>query len=170
MAPAESPASAGNWQVTEGTLSFAVKQMGQDVTGSFATWAADITFDEVPREGKNGTVRVTIDTGSLTLGSVTAQAKSKDFFDVASFPQALFTADILPATDGYEAKGRLSLRGVEAEVTLPFTLTIAEGVATMSGKVALDRRDFGMGAAYPDESSVGFGVQVSVELTAKQTQ
>ncbi|MFN7224366.1 MAG: cytochrome b/b6 domain-containing protein [Paracoccaceae bacterium] len=159
-------ATAGNWQVTEGTLSIGVAQMGQPVSGSFATWAADISFDEVATGGRHGRVTVTIDTGSLSLGSVTAQAKSADFFDVATFPQAVFTADILSSPTGYEATGTLSLRGAEVPVTLPFTLTLDGDTAVMAGQTTLDRRAFGMGASYGDEASVGFGVAVDVALTA----
>lgn len=158
--------AAGNWQVTEGTLGFNVTQMGQSVSGSFATWTADITFDEAATNGTHGTVTVTIDTGSLTLGSVTQQAKSADFFDVTSFPQATFTADILPTATGYEATGSLTLRGTTVPVTLPFALTITGDTATMTGQTNLDRRDFGMGASYSDEASVGFGVTVDAALTA----
>ncbi len=167
--PATAMTSGGNWQVTEGTLGFTVKQMGQDVTGLFTSWTADIRFDQTPSDGKNGDVTVTIDTASLTLGSVTDQAKGKEFFDSASFPKAVFTADIVSAAAGYEGKGTLSLRGIDAEVTLPFTLEIANGIASMRGSATLDRRTFAMGAAYPDEASVGFGVTVNVELTAKKT-
>jgi cytochrome b561/polyisoprenoid-binding protein YceI len=169
-ATATATASGGNWQVTEGNLGFAVKQMGQDVSGRFANWTADIRFDETPTDGKNGQVTVTIDTGSLSLGSVSDQAKGKDFFDVASFPQAVFIADIRPADSGYEAKGTLSLRGIETEVTLPFTLQITDDIALMSGSTTLDRRSFGMGAAYPDEASIGFGVTITVDLTAQRSR
>jgi len=170
-ATAEIPATAtGNWQVTDGSLTFTIKQMGQDVSGRFASWSADIQFDETIRAAKAGKVTVTIDTGSLTLGSVTDQAKGKDFFDSATFPKAIFTAEILSVGAGYEAKGTLSLRGVDLPVTLPFTLEIANGVATMAGGTELDRRSFGMGSAYPDESSVGFMATVNVALTAERKE
>ncbi|MFN3723138.1 MAG: cytochrome b/b6 domain-containing protein [Paracoccaceae bacterium] len=159
-------ATAGNWLVTDGTLAFSVAQMGQTVSGSFATWTADITFDEVATNGTHGSVTVTIDTTSLTLGSVTTQAKSADFFDVSTHPQAVFTADLLPGTSGYEATGTLTLRGSMVPVTLPFTLSIEGETATMTGQTRLDRRDFGMGQTYTDEASVGFGVTVDVALTA----
>jgi len=55
-------------------------------------------------------------------------------------------------------------------VTLAFDLDLQDGSATMSGRTQLDRRDFGMGADYPDESSVGFSVRVEVSLTAVQTE
>lgn len=165
IATPAAPAS-GNWQVSEGTLGFTVTQMGQAVSGSFANWSADITFDEAATNGNHGSVTVTIDTGSLTLGSVTTQAKSADFFDVATFPQAVFTADILPSATGYSASGTLDLRGAQVPVTLPFSLTIEGDTASMAGQTSLDRRDFGMGATYTDEASVGFGVTVDVALTA----
>ncbi|MDO9637429.1 MAG: cytochrome b/b6 domain-containing protein [Pseudotabrizicola sp.] len=166
LTAAQPAPAAGNWQVSDGTLGISVTQMGQQVSGSFAAWTADITFDEAATNGTQGSVTVSIDTGSLTLGSVTQQARSADFFDVTAFPQAVFIADILPAASGYQASGTLTLRGAEVPVTLPFTLDINGNTATMTGQTTLDRRDFGMGATYTDEASVGFGVTVDVALTA----
>lgn len=171
--PAETVATApattaGNWQVQSGTLSFTVKQMGAAVTGSLPDWQAEIAFDEAPVAGKHGHVKVTIDTATLTLGSVTDQAKGPEFFDTASHKTAVFEADILPAAQGYEAKGSLTLRGQAQPVSLPFTLTINGDTATMTGEATLDRRTFGMGASYGDEASVGFPVVVAVNLTAKR--
>jgi cytochrome b561/polyisoprenoid-binding protein YceI len=169
-ASAPTAETSGNWRVAEGTLAISVRQMGADVGGSFANWAADIRFDEAVADGKHGSVSVTIDTASLTLGSVTKQALEPEFFDVATHPTASFTADLLPAAAGYVAEGKLTLRGVEQPITLPFTLELTGDQARMAGEVTLDRRDFGMGASYGDESSVGFGVVVSVDLTAERVQ
>lgn len=166
--PAAAPVAGGNWQVTTGTLGFSVKQMGADVQGTLPDWRAEITFDEAATNGKHGRVKVEIDTATLTLGSVTDQARGPEFFDVANHKTAVFEADILPAASGYEAKGTLSLRGQSQPVSLPFTLTIAGDTATMQGTTTLDRRTFGMGAGYADESSVGFPVQVTVSLTAQR--
>jgi polyisoprenoid-binding protein YceI len=165
-AAAPAAATTGNWAVTEGSLGFTVRQMGAEVSGSFATWTAEIRFDETPVEGKHGRVTVTIDMASLTLGSVTKQALEREFFDVAAHPTATFTADILPDAGGYVAQGTLNLRGVERPVALPFTLTITGDQARMTGAVTLDRRDFGIGQSYGDEASVGFPVVVDVALTA----
>lgn len=163
-------ATGGNWQVATGTLGFTVKQMGAAVTGNLPDWQAEIAFDETPTDGKHGHVKVMIDTTTLTLGSVTAQAKGPEFFDTATHKTAVFEADILPAPQGYEAKGTLTLRGQAQPVSLPFTLTIDGDTATMKGEATLDRRTFGMGASYGDEASVGFPVVVAVDLTAKRAQ
>ncbi len=68
------------------------------------------------------------------------------------------------------ARGDLTLRGVTVPLDLPFSLTVQGDRATMDGRAQLDRRSFGMGQSYGDESSVGFGVALSVSLTATRTQ
>jgi cytochrome b561/polyisoprenoid-binding protein YceI len=160
--------TSGNWQVTDGTLGFAINQMGSDVQGTFANWSADIRFDEVATEGSHGSVSVTVDIASLTLGSVTDQAKGPDFFDAATHPTATFTARILPAADGYLADGTLTLRGVTAPLQLPFQLAVVGDIATMTGTTTIDRRLFGMGQSYGDESTVGFNATVTANVIAKR--
>lgn len=162
--------ATSEWTVEDGTLQITVQQLGAGVTGSFADWTAAITFSEDASEGSHGNVTVEIAVPSLTLGSVTAQALEAEFFDAAAHPTARFTATILPAETGYVAEGTLALRGATVPVALPFTLALADNSAEMSGNVTLDRRDFGMGAAYPDESTVGFSVTVAVQLTATRAE
>jgi cytochrome b561/polyisoprenoid-binding protein YceI len=162
-------ASTGNWAVESGTLSISVRQMGADVSGSFASFSADIRFDEVAVDGKHGEVSVTIDMTSVTLGAVTKQATEAEFFDIATHPTATFTADILPADQGYVATGTLTLRGTERPVSLPFSLDLQGDTAVMTGTTTLDRRDFGIGQSYGDEASVGFPVTVTVDLVARRS-
>lgn len=168
-APSDTAATGGNWQVSAGSLGFTVQQMGAPVEGSFARWNATITHDDTIGEGQTGSVVVEIDLASLMLGSVTDQAKGPEFFDVAKHPTATFTANLFAGADGQTAEGTLRLRGVEKPVTLPFDLTISGDTAEMTGSLTLDRRDFGIGAGYADEETVGYSVTVTVALTAKRS-
>ncbi len=163
--PAPVAAAAGNWAVQEGSLGFSVQQMGARVEGQLPVWTAEIVFDEASGTGK---VVVTIDTTKLTLGSVTDQATGPEFFDIAAHPSAIFSATIAPTATGHEATGTLTLRGAEQPVTLPFILGIDGDLATMTGTVTLDRRDFGMGPSYKDDKTVGFTVDVTVALKARR--
>jgi len=158
--------TTGNWQVTEGTLSLGVRQIGADVQGSFATWSADITFDDTTGMGH---VTVFIDIASLTLGSVGDQAKGAEFLDAATHPTATFTAAIRPEGSTFIAEGTLALRGMSQPLAMPFSLTIEGDTALMEGSTSIDRRTFGIGAKYPDEATVGFAADVTVGLTAKRT-
>ncbi|MCE8523632.1 cytochrome b/b6 domain-containing protein [Ruegeria pomeroyi] len=161
-------AVASDWQMSEGTLAISVTQLGSAVSGSFADWSAAIQYDPRETPGPAGEVTVTIAIPSLALGSVTAQAMGADFFDAAQFPTADFTATLHRTETGHEARGMLNLRGASVPVTLPFDLELDGDTARMHGTVTLDRRDFGIGANMPDESSLKFPVTVDVSLTASR--
>ena len=156
------------WQVTEGTLGITVRQMGSEVSGSFADWTADIRFDETVTDGIAGSVDVEISIPSLTLGSVTQQAMGPDYFASADHPTAIFRAEIRATADGYVADGTLTLRGLEQPASLPFDLTLDGSVAQMQGSLVLDRRSFGIGNGMTDEGQLGFEVGVTVRLTAQR--
>jgi cytochrome b561/polyisoprenoid-binding protein YceI len=156
------------WSVTDGTLGITIGQMGAQVSGSFATWTADISFDETVTEGVAGQVGVEIAITSLTLGSVTAQAMGADYFASDTYPTARFDAQILAGKTGYVAEGTLSLRGVEQPVSMPFSLQVDDNTAQMQGRVVLDRRNYEIGAAMTDEGQLAFEVAVSVDLTAQR--
>ena len=160
--------TGGNWQVQSGTLGISVTQLGSEVAGQFVTWQAEISFDETAPSDAMGNVSVVIETTSLSLGSVSDQAKGPDFLNTATHSNATFSAKITKdaATGGYIATGSLSLAGVEMPLALPFTLQITGDSAVMHGQTTLDRRDFGIGAKYPDEASVGFTVGITIDLTA----
>lgn len=155
------------WTVTDGSLGLTVKQMGSDVEGQFGNWTAEIIYAENPdSNGKHGTVDVTVTISSLTLGSVTSDAKGTDYLDAAGHPTATFSADLLSADDGHVATGTLTIKGNFVPVEMPFELTIDGDTATASGGLTVDRRNFGIGS--DDEGNVAASVAIRFELTAKQ--
>ena len=164
-------AVSSQWQVQEGSIAITVRQLGSDVTGSFADWTAAINFDETPdANGLHGDVKVTISIPSLTLGSVTSQALGTDFLAAEDFATAVFQAPITSEDGRYTANGTITIKGSQAPVNLPFTIEINQDTATMMGQTTLNRTNFQVGTQYPDEGSVGFEVLVDVALTATQGQ
>ena len=157
------------WSVQSGVLAISTNQFGSAVNGQFEDWTADISYAAQEGPGVHGTVRALISIGSLTLGSVTGQALGPDFFDAATHPTAEFNAELISQADGYTAEGTLSIRGNAVPVVMPFDLTVEGDNASMSGRLTLDRRDFKIGESMPDESSVGFAVEVTIELTATRS-
>lgn len=147
-------------------LGITILQLNSPVDGTFEKWDAQIDFD--PDKLEESSVRVVVDVRSLKLGSVTDQAISADFLNTETFPEAVFEAsDFTRTQTGYLAKGNLKLLEVTAPVELPFTLSISEDGADMSGTVVLNRLDFGVGAkGFKDESSVAFAVTVNVAVKA----
>jgi cytochrome b561/polyisoprenoid-binding protein YceI len=161
---------ASDWKIEEGTLDLVITQLGNRVYGSFGDWRASITFDETAGPGPVGRVEVTIAISSLSLGNVTAQAMGPDFFDADFFPEASFWAEIIRTDTGYEAVGPLVVRDTSLPVTLPFELTFEGDTARMSGTISLLRLDFGVGANMTDQSALGFGVDIIIDLTATRNK
>ena len=154
-----------DWQVTDGTLSITVEQLGSPVTGTFADWTAEIDFDPAAAPDF-GAVTVTVNIASLTLGSVTDQAMGRDFFDVANHPTATFSGPITAEGEGYVVAGELALKGVTAPLRLPFTLALDGDTARMEATASVDRLTFGVGETMPDETNLAFPVVIDVALTA----
>ncbi|NRB18936.1 MAG: cytochrome b/b6 domain-containing protein [Rhodobacteraceae bacterium] len=157
---------ASGWTVQNGTLGISITQMGSQVSGSFTDWTAAINFDAAAPIGPVGDVEVSIAIGSFGLGSVTAQAMGPDYFDNASYPTAVFKAQLEKLEVEYQAVGTLTVRDQVVPLTLPFTLELHGDRAVMSGTVTLDRLDFDIGQSLPDEASLGFAVEVEINLNA----
>lgn len=168
--PPAGAVAAGNWQVAQGDLTFSVRQMGAQVQGRIASWQAEIAFDDKVTDGPAGQVGVTMDMASLTLASVTQQAQGPEFLDVPAHPTARFAGPIRRTADGWVVDGTLTLHGVDVPVTLPFTLAIEGDTATMQGGTTLERLAYGIGPKYPDGSTVGLTIDVSVALTATRVK
>jgi cytochrome b561/polyisoprenoid-binding protein YceI len=160
---------ASDWQVTDGTLALSITQLGNISQGSFADWRANITFDENAGPGPLGKVEVTVAIASLALGTVTAQAMGPDFFDANFFPEASFSGEITRTQTGYVATGPLVIRDTSLPVSLPFDLILDGNTAQMSGQLSLSRLDFGVGTTMPDESALGFDVDLTIILNATRT-
>ncbi|MTH36354.1 cytochrome B [Paracoccus limosus] len=160
--------TAPAWAVQQGELAIQVQQGQSPVKGRFGKWQATISYDP---ETRSGHVEATADIASLELGSVADTAKGPDFLNAAAHPSATFSADILPpATEGgpETLKGTMTIAGKAMPLEFPATITTEGDTATARGQFRLDRRDYGVGASYADEGTVGFGVEVTLDLTAKR--
>ena len=92
---------------------------------------------------------------------------------MTKFPQAHFTASQINRTPaGYEAVGKLTIRGVTRDMRVPFTFRTAteNGAATgyMSGKTSVRRLDYGVGQGdwkatdqVADEVDVSFALRLT---------
>jgi len=136
--------------------------------GTFNKTSGKVVLD---REGKSGTVDVSIETASINVGleKLETHLKSPDFFDVEKFPTATYKGKLAKFKDGAptEVQGDLTLHGV----TKPVTLTIrsfkcmahpmkkkefcgADAMAT------INREDFGMAWG----KNFGFRMETKLEI------
>ena len=167
------------WMVEEGSrVGFVVTQSGAPVEGRFEAFEAEIRFD--PERLEESRVRVAIDVASVNSDSADRDGtiRSKDLFDVATWPMARFEADrFVRVGDGaYEAHGALTLRDATMDVVLPFELTIAAHPeeagaeqARARGALTVLRLDYGVGQGlWQDTSVVPNEVRIVIEILAKR--
>ncbi len=169
-ASAAEPSTPFNWTVdkAKSRIEFTGSQTGKDFTGSFADYEAAIRLD--PADLSSAHIKVTIDMASAETGDRQRDdaLPSSDWFSVKDFPTAVFDATEIRAVGaGYEALGKLTIRGVSKDLILPFSLAIAGDRAKAEGAVSLLRTDFGVGQGdFSTGEWVGLDVKVAIHIEA----
>lgn len=154
-------------------LTFDFIQAGAETTGSFKAFTTTL---ETAEGGAPASLVVTIDVKSLDSGDKERDAllRDKDLFDSKRFAEAKFTATRFTseAKGRYQAIGKLAIRDVTREVTLPFSLTETPGGGApswlLAGEIVINRLDYGVGQGeWRATEMVGNAVTVrySVKLT-----
>jgi polyisoprenoid-binding protein YceI len=169
------------WEVdlSVSRVGFVARQTGSPVPGRFEQFSADIRFD--PNALDTSAIRVEIVIASVATENAERDdvIRSKEMFDTATWPTALFEADSFDRTDengSYIAHGRLTLRDVTRDVDLPFTLTIVPHpdtpdllLARVAGALDILRIDYGVGQGpWRDTSMVANEVTIEIEIAATQ--
>jgi polyisoprenoid-binding protein YceI len=150
-------------------LGFSGTQTGTKFQGVFNRWNAEIEFDPDRLEASHIVVTVDLATATTKDQQRDKALPGSDWFDTGRFPTAKFeTREInRKGADAYEAIGTLTLRGVAAPLTLPFTLEIDGTSAHAKGHAELSRRTFGIGQGpWATDQWVAFEVGVDIDVTA----
>jgi polyisoprenoid-binding protein YceI len=146
---------------------FVSKQMGVPVEGRFKKFDAKIAFDPAkPAAGKIGFV---VDMASATLGvkETDAELPKADWFNTAKFAQATFQSGVIKAMGAgkFEVAGKLTIKGVSQDVSVPVTLTQNGATTTAVGAFTLRRLVFKIGDnEWSDTSMVADEVQVKFKF------
>lgn len=173
-AQAATAAPAPLWTVnmSASRLNFQSSMGGEQFSGGFQRWNAQIRFD--PKKLAASSVSVKVDMMSArTGGSERDEAlPGDDWFASSKFAQATFAAKTFKDLGGgrYQAIGTLTMRGVTRPLTLAFQLKIQGNQAQMIGSTVIDRHVFGVGQGqFATADSVPFAVNVRVSLSAKRS-
>ena len=143
-------------------LVFATKYDGEVFTGSFPGFATKLSFD--PANPAAGSLDVVIPLAGAKSGNSDRDStlQGKDFFNVAQYAQARYSANGFRAlgNNQYAADGTLELHGASKPVTLTFTWTPG-AQPVLAGKATVKRLDFGVGGGdwadtklIPDETAI----------------
>lgn len=169
LAPAVAePATATRLVADKSQIAFVSKQMGVPVEGTFKKFDAQVAFD--PRKPEGGTVALQIDTASASLGVPMSDAElpKAPWFDTGHFPQASFQSSAIKALgEGrFEMAGKLTIKNISRQVTVPVTIASSGGYAVATGSFTIQRLDYKVGdGEWTDTSVVGNDVQVRFKFT-----
>ena len=152
------------------SLEFTFVQAGAQNKGKFTRFA--VTLDFAPDNLEASRLEVTVEVSSLDTGDKERDdtLRGPDLFDLAKFPQARFSATRINKTaSGYEAVGKLTIRGVARETRVPFTFRTADEqghpAGYLTGKTTLTRLDFGVAQGdWQSTEWVGNDVTVAYSL------
>jgi len=172
IASAAAPAGVPHYVAdpAKSTLQFTFTQAGGKNQGHFARFP--VTFDFSPDNLPASRLEVTVQMSSFTTGDQERDdaLRGDDLFAVSKYPQAQFIAtQITKTANGFEAAGKLTLRGATKDLRVPFTFrTATENGATvgyMNGRTTVRRLDFGVGQGdWKATDQVGNDVEVTFAL------
>jgi polyisoprenoid-binding protein YceI len=171
-AQAAETAAASRYELdpAKSALEYQFMQAGARNQGRFSRFA--VTLDFSPENPGAGSLDVVVTMSSLDTGDKERDdtLKGPDLFSVAKFPQAHFVSTRITKTaNGYDALGKLTLRGVTREIHVPFTFrTVSEQgrpVGYLAGKTVIKRLDYGVGQGdWKSTEWVGDEVTVSYSV------
>jgi polyisoprenoid-binding protein YceI len=152
------------------TFEYQFTQAGALNKGKFTKYT--VTLDFSADSLATSKLDVVVDMGSLDTGDKERDEtlKSADLFAVAKFPQSRFTStQITKTANGYDAVGKLTIRGVSRDVHVPFSFRTADEqgkpAGYLLGKTTIKRLDFGVGQGdWKATDQVGNDVAVSYSL------
>ena len=167
----------GNYKVdgSHSSVNFSVKHILVDTKGTIMIDSGFVNFENT----SGPKIFIQLDMPTLTTQNTMRDGHLKDkenFFNVAKFKKASFEAfDVIKDTTGnkhaFMAKGKLTIKGVTKEVTIPFNYAGNEdkdwgengkfNVAGFEGSTKIIRSEFGIdGGGASDEVLLDFTLEV----------
>jgi polyisoprenoid-binding protein YceI len=151
------------------TLSFTYQQMGSRNYGTFGKFEARLDFDTDNPSAAHASL--TIDLNSIDAGSeANTELKKPAWFDTQAYPVATFESTSIKALgdNRYTFTGKLSLRGLTREVSVPVLLKSESSVGIFDGELVLKRDDFKIGEGEWADSMVSNEINIRFRMVAPQ--
>ncbi|MBI1228105.1 MAG: polyisoprenoid-binding protein [Bacteroidetes bacterium] len=172
-------APAKQWKVDKAhsAISFSINHLFTAVEGRFLQFEDEFLFD--PNNLQESKASFTIDVASVNTQEQKRDQhlQSADFFDAEKFSKIKFTSTRFESKGGnnYVAYGKLTIKDVTKEITLPFKVLgttdhpMMKGTKVMgiAAETTINRNDYGVGTgSWAATMVVGDQVNVKINLEA----
>lgn len=132
-----------------------IEYVGAKVTGKhdggFGVFEGTIDLVDGDPTKSRVTVEITMDSITSDSEQLTGHLKSKDFFEVETYPKSKFTSTAIKAGGdkgaSHTVTGNLEMHGVTKSITFPATITVKDDSVTVVADFAIKRKEFGI--VYP---------------------
>lgn len=130
---------------------------GAAKTARISEVQAAISLD-LENPAATGRIEALLGMASIDAGDSIANSEllGSGWFDVANHPGVTFLAEEITGGDGaYDAIGTLTIKEIAVPLTLPFTVSVTDGVAVGEAELLLNSPDYGLGgSSVADEVTV----------------
>jgi polyisoprenoid-binding protein YceI len=150
------------WKIIQGKYS--VKFTTEEAVGDFKGLTGEIKFDETNLN--ESFLKMVIDVNTIQTGNDTknAHAKEADWLDAANYPTIQFiSSSITKETNGFQTKGKLTMKDVTKEITIPFTFTKKKKSAVIKGGFSVKRSEYNVNA-----DGIGETIKIQFTIPVKQ--
>jgi polyisoprenoid-binding protein YceI len=148
-------------------ISFKIKNLGFNTTGSFSGLAGTITFIPDNPDGCNFDVHIEAKTVNTGVEMRDDHLRSADYFDVKNYPQIRFVSVKVSSTNKNGTlfvSGKLTMKGITKDISFPFTVQPVQDGYLFNGEFKLNRRDFKVGGG----STVSDNLTVMLKVMARK--
>lgn len=133
---------------------YAIEFSAKGVDGIFKTFSATINFDETKLAASKFSMSLDVNSINTGNGLQNKHAIGDEWFDAEKFPKIKFTSSSFEKTSaGYSVKGKLQVKDVTKDVTIPFTFAKKGNKGTFVASFSIDRSVYGVGKSGGDVSN-----------------
>ena len=147
------------WKISK---DYNVDFSAKGVNGIFKTFSGTINFDETKLSESKFVL--TIDVNSINTGNglQNKHALGDEWFNADKYPNIKFTSSSFEKTaSGYSVKGKLQVKDVTKDITIPFTFTKSGNKGKFISSFSIDRSAYNVGKAGGD---VGNSIKINVTI------
>jgi polyisoprenoid-binding protein YceI len=147
--------------IEESQITFQIKNAGITVNGTLEGLQADIQLDPLHPEQAHIEASIPVSTIRTGIALRDKHLQKPDYFEAQKYPHILMRSKTIRKTGKghYEGVFTLTIKDIEREVLLPFSLSANK---ELKGKLQVNRLDFGLG-----QESLVLANEVEISIVVK---
>jgi len=137
----------------------------KDPSGSFKTITGTVKWDDADLANSKFDLKIAVSSINTGNGMQNKKAQTPEWFDATKYPDIKFVSSkIVKSGDEYKITGKLTMKGVTKEKTIPAKVSKSGSDLTFSGTFSVNRIDYKVGKkseAVPDVMNITYSLPVT---------